>query len=167
MRVGGATARLDRLLLRMFGAQNAPIGVLSREFPDRVSLVYYHFPLPNHAHADGAARAAICAEQQGRFAELTSNLFSQQDSIGKKAWISFAVSAGIGDTVRFSECVQSDSAGGPRIDADRALARRLSVTATPTVVLNGWRFSMTPRVDSLRYLVSEIVNGRSPFAARR
>ena len=142
------------------------VGVLSREFPGHVSLVYYHYPLASHSHAEAAARGAVCAERQGQFAEYTSSLFSEQDSIGRKSWNSFALSAEVPDTAQFSECLQSDSTIS-RVDADRALGRRLSVTATPTVVLNGWRFSMTPRVDSLRYLVSEIVNGRSPFGDGR
>ena len=146
-------SRDARVLFVEFGDYQCPfcrlfheaIDVLSTEFPHQVSLVYYHYPLPNHAHAEAAARGAICAERQGQFAEFNSSMFSEQDSIGKKAWISFAVSAGIPDTARFSECLRSDSTA-IRVDADRALARRLSVSATPTVILNGWRFSATPRV---------------------
>lgn len=73
-----------------------------------------------YCDAETGARGAICAERQGRFAEFTFRMFSEQDSIGKKAWTSFAVSAGTPDTPRFSECLQSDSTT-TRVSNDQAL----------------------------------------------
>ena len=136
------------------------------ELPDRVSLVYYQYPLPMHRHAEAAARASVCAAKELRFAEMAHELFAKQDSIGVTPWTAFAQSAGILDAAGFLSCMASDSSQA-RVDADRTLATSLSVRGTPTVVIDGWRFPLPPTLDTLRRVAHEVVAGRSPFPRRR
>lgn len=140
---------------------------LMRELAGKVSLVYYHFPLDEiHPHAVTSAQAAGCAAKDGRFAEMASQLFQKQDSIGLKPWSQYAQSAGILDTVGFKLCLQS-RASEAKVYADRALGVELDVMGTPTVIINGWRFRSPPTGDSLKHYAHEVVNGRSPFPRRR
>src|SRR5207247_456636 len=96
----------------------------------KVRISYHHLPLSIHPAADGAARAAICAEEQGHFAqvhhELMSTSYWQRDS----NWVRVARTAGIRDTLQFSRCLV-DSTTTKRIAKDIAIATRLGVNGTP------------------------------------
>ena len=51
------------------------------KYPDRVAVVYRHFPLADHPHAMQAALASECAAAQGRFERFHDILFAAPDSI--------------------------------------------------------------------------------------
>jgi protein-disulfide isomerase len=72
--------------------------IVKQKYGAEVALVYVHYPLPMHRFAIPAARAAECAGEQDRFAEMHDALFSKQDSLGLKSWMSFASETAIRDT---------------------------------------------------------------------
>ena len=110
---------------------------LRRRHPDRVAIVYRHFPLDEiHPHARTAALAAECAGEQGRFAEMTSLLFARQDSIGVKPWAGFAAEAGVRDGAAFDACLR-DGRHAAAVERDAALGRATRVEVTPTLVIGG------------------------------
>src|SRR5919197_1457140 len=49
-------------------------------------IVYRHFPLPGNAMASEAARASICAEQQGRFHAMHALLFERNEWRSGTTW---------------------------------------------------------------------------------
>ncbi len=59
-----------------FIAQNPEVGV-----------AYRHLPLPIHPAAEGAARAAICAQRQRRFEEMHARLFETARWHSDTLWI--------------------------------------------------------------------------------
>jgi protein-disulfide isomerase len=126
--------------------------------PGKVSLVFVHFPSAAHRFAMQAARAAECADQKGRAAQLVNLVFTLQDSIGMKSWGSFAGEAGIGDTAAFRTCAL-DPTPLKRIEAGRALGDRLQISGTPTVIVNGWRFSRPPGKEELAEAVRTLLRG--------
>lgn len=96
-----------------------------------VARVFDHFPLAMHPAADGAARTAICSEEQGRFPEVHAVLMTARDWQVDTNWSRVATSAGIPDLEGFEQCLTSDLARR-RLDADIALGRSLGVKGTPT-----------------------------------
>jgi hypothetical protein len=48
---------------------------IEREYPGKVRIAFKHHPLPMHAEARAAAKAALAAQAQGRFWELHDALF--------------------------------------------------------------------------------------------
>ncbi|MBW7933244.1 MAG: thioredoxin domain-containing protein [Gemmatimonadaceae bacterium] len=98
----------------------------------QLRIAFVHLPMPSHASAEGAARAAICAEQSGQFAALTDRFFQSTDWQRDTNWVAEAAAAGI-DTVGFRGCLHS-ARTTQRLDADRLLATQLGVNATPTFV---------------------------------
>ena len=130
---------------------------LKKLYPGRVAVVFVHFPLSVHRFARPAARAAECAGEQGRFEAFIGGVFEKRDSLGLKTWQSFASDAKVGDTVRFARCA-SASGALRRVDSGVQLGTRLSVTATPTVIINGWRFAHPP-YDSLPEIVARLTAG--------
>jgi protein-disulfide isomerase len=126
-----------------------------------VSFLSVHFPLDNHRFARPAARAAECAGVQGRFDEMSGTLFAHQDSLGLKSWEAFAASAGVPDAARFASCVRSVTAVD-RIEAGVSLGKSLRVNATPTVFVEGWRFSSPPTREELADVITELLAGQQP-----
>jgi protein-disulfide isomerase len=131
-----------------------------------LAVHYLHFPLPYHRFARPAARAAECAASRGKFESFHDLLFAKQDSLGLKSWASFATDAGVRDTTGFRDCV-ADTARMERVERGLALGSRFDVNATPTVIINGWRFATIPR-DSLALIqiLSRISAGLAPLGDR-
>jgi protein-disulfide isomerase len=94
--------------------------------------------LPQHRFAKLAATAAECAGEQNRFAAMHDLLFQKQDSFGIKPWSNFATESGVIDSARFAQCF-SNNPIQPKIAAGLALGDSIKLTATPTVIINGWR----------------------------
>jgi len=132
-----------------------------KKHPHDVSLVFVHFPLANHRFARQAARAVECADARGQFAALVGLLYSQQDSIGLKSWGAYAHEVGIPDTAGFRSCAL-DPSTIKRIDAGKAFGEKIQVTATPTVLVNGWRYGRAPDENELERIVQTMLKGGSP-----
>lgn len=132
-----------------------------RKFGDDVSLTFIDFPLRGHRFALPAARAAACAGRQEKFREIHDLLFEKQDSLGLKSWASFAKEASVDDSSSFARCMM-DSAELPQVRGGLATGTRLEVHGTPTILINGWRYSHPIYGDSL---VSEIARHAKRGAA--
>jgi protein-disulfide isomerase len=130
--------------------------------PGTVSRVFVHDPLAMHRFAMPAARVAECAAEQGRFEKMHDLLFQRQDSFGLRPWSAFAVDAGVSDRGRFDRCV-SEARKFPRIESGVALAEKYNVRATPTVIVNGWRFRHPPTESDLSTMIAALQSGRDPF----
>jgi uncharacterized membrane protein/protein-disulfide isomerase len=116
---------------------------LLREKRPDITLVRRHFPLDStcnaavkrqmHATACMLARAAICAQEQGKFNEMDDALFRNQKE-GRPV-MDIVRSLGI-EPGRFQACI-----GAPeterRLQSDIAAALRDGVRATPTYVIGG------------------------------
>lgn len=104
---------------------------------DRASLLYVHVPLTQHRFALAAARAVECADSMHHLEGFVDVVFEKQDSLGLKTWASYAQDSGVSDTVSFRQCMTSDPPPA-RIAAGSALAKKLGVKGTPTLMVNGW-----------------------------
>lgn len=112
---------------------------------DSVGLRVVHFPLPMHRFARPAALAFECGLRQSDSERLLDALYAKQDSFGLKSWVSYAVDAGVSDTLSFQACLRSEKP--TRIDAGFAMSQRLGIRGTPGVMVNGYLFP-TPPTDS-------------------
>lgn len=139
---------------------------VKRQFGDSVALVFVHLPLSFHRFARPAARAVECADQAGRAMEFISVVYEKQDSLGLKPWTSYANEAGIADTMRIEACAM-DVSPVPRIEEGVALSDRFGVDATPTILVNGWRFEHVPNETELVRAVNAVLAGRGLDGARQ
>jgi protein-disulfide isomerase len=122
---------------------NALLQTEMNKLPGQVSLVFVHFPIRGHRLAEPAARAAECANAQGRFGQMIDTLYADQASFGQRSWLAFASAAGVKDTVEFSKCL-SDSSATSFVSVGREAGRKFRVLLTPTVFVNDWRFGSPP-----------------------
>lgn len=106
-----------------------------RKHPREVALVYRHFPLSYHPHALPAARASVCADEQGRFEAFHDALFARQDSLNDAALPRLAKIAGVPDAKRFDECLKG-AASLAHVERDIAAARQLGISGTPALLVN-------------------------------
>jgi protein-disulfide isomerase len=93
-------------------------------YPDKITVLFRHWPLNYHRFSYPAARAAECAASQGRFEAFHDALYSGQDSLGLKSWAQSAVQAGVPDASRFQRCVDTPGQVAA-IDADSAVAAKV------------------------------------------
>lgn len=121
-----------------FCARTQPVlDAVRRRHPERVAVLYRHFPLDAiHPYARPAAAAAECAAAQGRFEPFVTLLFAQQDSLGKKGWPKFAAEAGVPDAAEFDRCV-TDARTLAAVDRDAKAGADTQVQVTPTLIING------------------------------
>jgi protein-disulfide isomerase len=119
------------------------------QYPNDVVVVYRHLPLSFHRHAMAAARAAVCAGQQGRFKNIHEALFRLQDSIGIKPWAEYASMAGLPSLDAFAVCM-SNTLPISQLVHDSVAAAKLGVRGTPTILVNELEFTGFPGLDTLR-----------------
>lgn len=101
-----------------------------------VGILYRHLPLSIHPAADGAARSAVCAEEQGRFRQMHDRLFRTSQWQTDTNWVREAVAAGVSDTALFKTCLRNPQTRA-RLEEDKAWAKRLGIRATPSFVNRG------------------------------
>jgi protein-disulfide isomerase len=124
-----------------------------------VALLFVQFPLSIHKFARPAAIAAECAAEQNRFGSMHDALFEKQDSFGLRSWTAYAIDGGIRDTVTFGRCVAVAS-GKDRIDSAVTIGNKYELRGTPTILINGWRYSIPP-YDSLTTIVKRMLKGNA------
>jgi len=124
---------------------SAEIKRLEETYGDRVLFVYKHFPMDpacnpgvknaKHKEACGAAVAATCAQDQGRFWAYHDLAYKNQHRLDAAALRSYAEALGL-DLAAYDRCAQ-DPATRQRVTADAELGAALDVHGTPRVFING------------------------------
>ena len=95
-----------------------------------LSIGYVQFPLPIHANAEAASRAAICAEDHGVFTEFHNALFEIED-LEDADYGGLASELATVSPADFKACMESDRTTAA-LDRHRSLARSLSINSTPS-----------------------------------
>ncbi len=107
-------------------------------YPQYVRLVYKHFPLSMHEHAEGAARAAVAAQKHGKFWQMHHAMFANQNSLDDAGLIKLATEIGL-DLKAFDADRRSEAVADA-VTADRKAAEKLALRGTPSVFINGRLF---------------------------
>jgi protein-disulfide isomerase len=127
-----------------------------RRFRGRLRWVYKHFPLPVHAQAHLAARAAWVAQQQGRFWTFLAAAAAERRPLELEVLGETATRAGL----ERERALQgfSDSEAANAVAQDIALGRRLGVDGTPTFFINGRRQGGALPVEVFDELLTDELN---------
>jgi protein-disulfide isomerase len=119
--------------------QHPVLDQIVNEFGDRVRLVVRDFPLSQHANARKAAEAAEAAREQGKYWEYATVLFRNQSALGVDKLRQYATEVGL-DRARFDASLDSGKFA-EKIQRDVVDGRKLGVSGTPTLYVNGKRIS--------------------------
>lgn len=141
-RLGPARAAIEAVVFSDFQCPYCEIAARDlRAFqataPDRIALVFKQLPLPQHEDALAAARASICAGEQGQFWPMHDGLFAAQDRLSTAPWAELVTALSL-DRAKFQACMASPRPDA-RINGDIDDADALGVSATPSIYLNGRR----------------------------
>ncbi len=124
---------------------SAELKRLVESYGDRVLFVFKHFPLDptcnpivknkRHPYACGAALAARCAQEQGKFWAFHDLAYKNQHQLGAVNLRQYAQQVGV-DLPKFEACI---SGGKPNtaIRSDAELGGLMAVHGTPRIYING------------------------------
>jgi protein-disulfide isomerase len=105
------------------------------KYPKEAKLVIKQFPLAMHDFARKGAIAALAASKQGKFWEMHSKLFANQEKLSDAKVEEIARELSL-DMKQFTED-QKDPAIASQIDRDTRHANQANVPGTPAVYING------------------------------
>jgi len=127
---------------------------IEQRYGDRVRIVFRQFPLTAiHPLAYGAAEAALCANEQGKFWQLHDALFANQKALAPAAILETAGSVGI-DSVKLAACVSSGRTKD-QVDKDLAAGRALGLSGTPVAFVNGRKLSGAQAFEAFAAVIDD------------
>ncbi|MBM4367413.1 MAG: thioredoxin domain-containing protein, partial [Deltaproteobacteria bacterium] len=124
---------------------SAELARLEATYGDRVLFVFKHFPMDpacnpgvrNRKHRDAcaAAKASVCAKEQGVFWSFHDLAYKNQHQLGAEYLRTYAVDAGA-DGARYDACLASD-APLEVVRHDAEVGASLDIHGTPRIFING------------------------------
>jgi protein-disulfide isomerase len=126
---------------------------LRQAYKDRVKWVFKDFPMPGHKWAKGAALAARCAAEQGKFWQYQDLLFSSPEELSPDRLTQLARELGL-QVERFSECVET-AKFQPSIEKDIEEGKKFGLNTTPTFIINNRLLPGAPPSDRFKQIIDE------------
>jgi protein-disulfide isomerase len=135
-------------------AYSSVVEQIKEKYPDKVIIVYRHFPLQQHQYARLAAVAAEAAGQQGKFWEMAHYLFENQELFSNELIMNSYSKLGL-DKESFEKATH-DKKIIEKINDDQSAGLRFGVQGTPTFFLNGRKLSLLSTSDLMRQVEEAI-----------
>jgi predicted DsbA family dithiol-disulfide isomerase len=126
---------------------------LLARYPTQIRIFYRHLPLSFHPLALGAAKAAVCADDQDHFWAYHDLLFVNQKKLERDDLLGYARVLDL-DVARFDACVD-DEATALRVQEDFDAARSLGATGTPAFFINGIMLTGAQPVSAFESVIDE------------
>jgi protein-disulfide isomerase len=119
---------------------------IKKRYGDKVKLAFKNFPLPFHNHAEQAAVAGLCANEQGadKFWKMHDEMFANQDALDTEGLKKTAKKMGL-KADSFEKCLSENKYLG-QVKSDLEEGKKIKVKSTPTFFING-----------------KLINGAQPF----
>jgi protein-disulfide isomerase len=108
---------------------------LLKKYPNDFNVVIKHFPLGMHKFAEQAAIAALAANKQGKYADLSRVMFENFRALNEELLQKLAKDVGL-DMEKFEQD-RKDSAFKKQLNDDRALGKVAGVRGVPSLFING------------------------------
>jgi protein-disulfide isomerase len=141
-----------------FCARQAPVlRQLQAQYPGRVTVVFKNFPLPMHSHAWAAHQAALAAGEQGKFWEMHDLIFAHPGRLSDADFDHYAGLLGL-DKDRFHAALRGAAANAV-IETDIAEGKKLGITATPTLLVDGHRIEGAQSYAALKQISEAELKG--------
>lgn len=135
------------------GAQHRIFREVLADLEYDVHFEYLHAPLPQHPHAADAARAYICAAEQGRGSEMADALFLSAAPDAEET-ARFAEGLGL-DANAFARCLASErTAEQLRVDDERAT--RAGLRSLPTFWIGDRKFEGVQQAGVVRQALDRL-----------
>jgi protein-disulfide isomerase len=148
------------------GALHPELKRMEAEYGARLRVVFRHYPLAMHAHAQEAARASEAAAAQNRFWEMHDLLFERQRewsgaNDAKTLFIGYARSLGL-DVEKFTRDMDAPETQA-RVLSDRRRGESVKISGTPTLFVNGLEVSEEAMsAEGIRATINAALKGIKP-----
>ncbi len=130
---------------------------LRAEYPDALRVVWKDMPnTSQHKEALNAAVAAHCAGEQDKFWEYHSLLMINQTILGPELYTQIATELDLKDRP-FTRCLE-DQSTLPLVQRGFEEGVALGITATPTLYINGERYTGSMKTSDLRRIIDNLIS---------
>lgn len=154
---------LAPVTLVVFGNHQCPftrrfevtLDTLRQRHGANLRVVHKQLPLAFHKSAPAAARAALCANAQGRFEAMHDALLSSELVEGEELDLAVAIAEKLGlDTQTFIGCMR-DPKTQNKIERDLELAAKVTARGTPNTFINGRKVTGAKPIEELEAVIAE------------
>jgi protein-disulfide isomerase len=114
---------------------NPTVTQLLEKYPGKVRVAFKHFPIEGHDAAPLAHKAAMAAQEQGKFWEMHDRIFANQRAMTRDDLIGHAKALGL-DVPRFTAALDAPAAAA-LLERNKREGEALGVDGTPTFFVNG------------------------------
>ena len=137
----------------------AALSQIAKRYGDAVRIVYLDFPINRSGISRVVAEGGACADRQGQFWPYHDLAFERQSTLAHGSAVAFAAELGL-DEQAFRACLESPHPR-ERVARGEAQARRLGISSTPTLFLNGRRLHLHDIETELPAEIDKILEGPS------
>ncbi|MDB5177648.1 MAG: hypothetical protein JWO61_31 [Candidatus Saccharibacteria bacterium] len=138
------------------GGAYPQLKAISEEYKDKIAFIFRNFPLTNiHPNAKAAAAAAEAAGLQGKYWEMHNILYENQNNWKDAStdqrdalFTTYAMEVGANKD-RFVKDLSNPDIS-KKISFDQALGKKINVSQTPTLFLNGSQVNDTVTNDTIQ-----------------
>jgi protein-disulfide isomerase len=114
---------------------NATLTEVLAKYPGKVRIAFKHYPIEGHNLAPLAHRAAMAAQEQGKFWEMHDRVFANQRQMARADLLAHATALGL-DMPRFTAALDGEKSAA-MLARDKAEGDKVGVDGTPTFFING------------------------------
>jgi protein-disulfide isomerase len=150
---------------RSASAAPTPSPRSSRSTATRSAVYFRNYPLPMHKMAEPAHRAAIAAQNQGKFWEMHDLLFADKTKRSDDDFKAYRQQIGL-DMVKF-ERDYADQATAQRVKDDMAECTKMEVRGAPGFLINGRLMSGAQPFERFKAVFEEELAAASRRPRRR
>jgi|EndMetStandDraft_9_1072997.scaffolds.fasta_scaffold15499_2 protein-disulfide isomerase len=138
---------------------NSTVKQILEKYQGKVKLVFKHYPLAElHPAAAAGHRAALAANEQGKFWEMHDRIFANQRALSPPDLLGHAGAIGL-DMAKFMSDLEA-----PRLqatlDRDMAEGRKVGVEGTPTFFINGTPVVGSQPIDVFVKVIDQALAGK-------
>jgi protein-disulfide isomerase len=128
---------------------------IKKKYGDKIKVVFKNFPLPFHNHAEQAAVAGLCANEQGTnyFWKMHDEMFAAQDSLDAEGLKNTAKKVGLKPD-QFEKCL-AENKYLSQVKTDMEEGRKVRVKSTPTFFINGQLIMGAQPLDVFSEIIEE------------
>lgn len=144
------------------GALHPALQQIKEKYKDQpVRFVYRQYPLPQHPNAALSAEASLAAHAQGKFWELHDLMFENQTNLEREDIQGYAQQLGL-NMDQFNNALD-DHTYEDQVEHDIRDGRAAGVQGTPTLFINGIRYTQAYSIDGLSAQIDQALNtGENP-----
>lgn len=128
-------------------------------YPDKVKVVFKHFPLRNHSYALKAAIATEAAGKQGKFWQMHDKIFADFRNLSDEVVEQFATELELDLKMFNKDLKEKDISDKVRNDFQEGVAA--GVRGTPTVYING-KLMKSKSLEAIKKEIERLLAQKKP-----